>query len=56
LTAFWASSIFCNSNKNRHYKRYWRVQKPGKKFSPKTAFLDTLPLSLASNKDGSNQI
>jgi hypothetical protein len=42
LTAFWASSIFCNSNKNRHYKRYWRVQKPGKKFSPKTAFLDTL--------------
>jgi adenine-specific DNA-methyltransferase len=42
LTAFWASSIFYNSNKNRHYKRYWRVQKPGKKFSPKTAFLDTL--------------
>ena len=39
--------IFSNSNKNRQYKRSWQVQKPGKKFGPKTAFLDTLRLDSA---------
>jgi len=29
LAAFWASFICSNSNKNRRFKRYWRVQKPG---------------------------
>ena len=42
MTAFWTSLIWSKSSENRYYERYCRVQKPGNKFSPKTAFLDTL--------------
>src|SRR5712671_971624 len=43
LDRFLGFKICSNSSKNRNYKRYLRVQKPSKKFSPKTVFLDTLP-------------
>lgn len=42
VTTFWTAQIGCNFNKNLHSERYVRVQKLGKEWNQKPAFLDTL--------------